>query len=148
MIVIFVGEWRKKGMVQDSGGEVALVQSARQPILRSRYTHHLQVRKVRAWNSKHQVHQLSAIYILMLLSLFLSTKVHLVYLEQLVKAGLMNSLDTAWIGQRRRYHKVLASFCMTLVDLAIYIKLMKEIIALMHFSMHTRNSSYNYVLKH
>ncbi|XP_024391266.1 pyruvate kinase isozyme G, chloroplastic [Physcomitrium patens] len=38
---------QKKGMVQD-GEEVALVQSGRQPIWRSEYTHHIQVRKVRA----------------------------------------------------------------------------------------------------
>ncbi|KAG0602608.1 hypothetical protein M758_10G026900 [Ceratodon purpureus] len=38
---------QKKGMVQD-GEEVALVQSGRQPIWRAEYTHHIQVRKVRA----------------------------------------------------------------------------------------------------
>jgi pyruvate kinase len=38
---------QKRGMVQD-GEEVALVQSGRQPIWRSEYTHHIQVRKVRA----------------------------------------------------------------------------------------------------
>jgi hypothetical protein len=42
-----VGSIQKKGMVQD-GEEVALVQSGRQPIWRSEYTHHIQVRKVRA----------------------------------------------------------------------------------------------------
>ncbi len=38
---------QKRGMVQD-GEEVALVQSGRQPIWRSEYSHHIQVRKVRS----------------------------------------------------------------------------------------------------
>lgn len=47
ILVNCVGSKQKKGMVQD-GEEVALVQSGKQPIWRSEYSHHIQVRKVRA----------------------------------------------------------------------------------------------------